>query len=168
MKTQLPLAIVESSSMDHHLIANSQGYEICGTINQEKAFLNKEEYWKTCGKWYEDNFNITKEQFSNFKFSNGFSKGDLIIIYGKRTIDIGDVIIFQTNRAHPIIHRVVSEPPTLQTKGDHNSEQISFEKSISNKQILGKSIIRIPLIGWVKLIFYEPFRAESERGLCRV
>lgn len=157
MGTSLPLAIVESSSMDHHLLANSQGYEICGTLSQEKAFLNKEEYWKTCGKWYEDNFNITEEQFSNFKFSNGFSKGDLIIIYGKRTIDIGDIIIFQTNRAHPIIHRVISESPTLQTKGDHNSDQLAEEKNISDNQVIGTAIARIPYIGWVKLGFIELF-----------
>ena len=55
----LPLAIVESSSMEHYAINR----EICGKYLASNGFLNSEEYWNTCGDWYEQNTNITKEEF---------------------------------------------------------------------------------------------------------
>ena len=125
--TSLPLAIVESSSMDHHSLNLNGQYMLCDkTFSQEKSF-NLDEYWTACGLWYEKNFNITKEQFSSFKLKNGFRKGDIMIIIGKNTdkIKIGDVLIFQSAQATPIIHRIVSLNP-IQTKGDHNPEQIGI------------------------------------------
>ena len=144
----LPLVVVESCSMYHG--------------------ISFDEWWSRNSAWYEQR-NISKEDFKEFSSHNGLNKGDIILVVKRAEYKEGDIIIYNPSvqTAHPIIHRIISTPD-IETKGDHNSEQISFEKSISNKQILGKSIIRIPLIGWVKLIFYEPFRAESERGLCRV
>ena len=76
--TSLPLAGVESSSMDHRAIkyctkydsnlnclAKSQDYEICGIKFNKKTNLNSDEYWKTCGQWYEEK-NISQQQFSDF------------------------------------------------------------------------------------------------------
>ena len=67
---------------------------------------------------------------------------------------IGDVLIFQINRKHPIIHRIVSLNP-LQTKGDHNSGQLPEEKNISDNQIIGIAIGKIPYIGWPKVKLCE-------------
>ena len=40
-------------------------------------------------------------------------------------INVGDVIVFQSGREYPIIHRVVEvQESTVTTKGDHNSESI--------------------------------------------
>lgn len=166
--TSLPLAIVESSSMDHNALQQSNSnYEICGENFQTKTFLDKEKYWQTCGKWYEER-NITKEQFSSFKFSKGFRKGDIIIIFGtkKEDIEIGDVLIFQSKQPTPIIHRVISLSP-LQTKGDHNNGQIApsqldnrgiDETNIKENQIIGVAKGKIPYVGWVKIYALEhPF-----------
>jgi len=162
MGTSLPLAIVESSSMDHSYINMGSGnYEICGKVLAEKQSLNLDKYWWTCGDWYENNTNITREQFSEFKFQDGFKKGDLMIILGKPLdkIKIGDVIIFAAEgRAHPVIHRVISLNP-LQTKGDHNPGQLPDEKIISESQIIGVAKARIPYIGWIKLFFVEFWKA---------
>ncbi len=161
MGTSLPLAIVESSSMDHSYINIGNGnYEICGKVLEEKENLNIEKYWWTCGDWYQENANITFEEFSKFNFKNGFNKGDLMIIIGKspEKLKIGDVVIFASQgRAHPVIHRIVSLNP-ISTKGDHNSAQLPEEKSISDNQIVGVAVARIPYIGWIKLFFVELFK----------
>ena len=154
--TSLPLAIVESSSMDHNSLSETSligGHDICGREFSEGKFFNIDDYWQTCGKWYED-INITKEQFEKFKFKDGFRKGDIMIILGKKDTHVGDVIIFNAGRTNPIIHRVISQSP-LQTKGDHNSEQLPEEKNIDNSEIVGVAWGRIPYLGWVKLFFVE-------------
>ncbi len=155
--TSLPLAIVESSSMEHYSLKETAGYIICGQSFSKSEFFNQEEYWQTCGNWYEQNTNITKEQFQSFGFKNGFRKGDLMIVFGKKISDIklGDIIIFNAGSAHPIIHRVISLSPELQTKGDHNPAQLSQEKSISESQVVGVAVAKIPYVGWVKLVFVE-------------
>ncbi len=159
----LPLAIVESSSMDHHSLLESNSYVLCGYKFAEKKYYNLEEYWNVCGAWYEKNTNITQEQFSSFKFKNGFSKGDIIIIFGKKAsnIQLGDVIIFQSGQPTPIIHRVISLNP-LETKGDHNPDQLSKknnyyldETNIQANQVIGIAVARIPYLGWIKLFLVE-------------
>jgi hypothetical protein len=175
--TSLPLAIVESSSMDHHslkyclnydsrgnCVRESSDYILCDKTFSSNEFKNFNEYWGACGQWYEKNTNITQEQFSSFKFKNGFSKGDIIIIFGKKTSDIkiGDIIIFQSAQPTPIIHRVISLNP-LQTKGDHNPKQLIAnnnlynvdETNIKDSHAIGVAVARIPYMGWVKLGLVE-------------
>lgn len=156
--TALPLAIVESSSMEHYSISgtnpNCNGYDICGNCENTKNFFNKDNYWTTCGTWYEQNTNVTKEQFNNFRLSNGFRKGDLMIIYGKKTVEIGDIIVFNAGTNHPIIHRVISLNP-IQTKGDHNPSQLSVETNIQENQIIGTALAKVPYIGWIKIFFVD-------------
>jgi signal peptidase I len=145
--TSLPLAIVESCSMYHE--------------------NNFDSWWEIHESWYEEK-EITKENFENFKLKNGFNKGDIFFIVGtkKENLEIGDVIIFNAN-GRPIIHRVVNLEP-LQTKGDNNYGQLSIEENIMEEQIMGKAtIVRVPYLGWVKLIFFEPFRSDQERGFCK-
>ena len=157
--TQLPLAIVESSSMEHYSLQynnNDNNYVLCDKTFNEQKFFSKEEYWNACGNWYEQNTNITKSKFENFKLSNGFRKGDLMIIFGKSAdkLKVGDVIIFNANRNYPIIHRLISLDP-IQTKGDHNSGQLNEEKNIQQSQIIGVAVAKIPKVGWVKLFVFE-------------
>lgn len=172
----LPLAGVESSSMDHSSLKycveyNINGrctdystrYEICGNeVNQGKYF-NFDDYWNTCGSWYEKR-DISKEEFSEFPMKNGFSKGDIIIVWGRFTPKVGDIIIFQANSdsyaPRPIIHRIVKiENSIISTKGDHNQDQLSKinniyntdETSINKNQVIGKAVFKIPYLGYVKL-----------------
>ncbi len=160
----LPLAIVESSSMDHRALAINSGlnYEICGANFPSKTSLNTEGYWDTCGNWYEQNTNITKEEFKTFSFKNGFKKGDIMIIFGKKNVKIGDVIVYEAGSRHPIIHRVISLNP-IQTKGDHNAAQLipgnnaygADERNVPREKIIGTAIARIPWLGWPKLFIVE-------------
>lgn len=155
--TALPLAIVESCSMYHEK-------DIFGSYSQ--WYDEHEEKYKE--------FNITKEDFSNFHFSKGFNKGDILFITGVNPskIEIGDVIIFTAPTTNPVIHRVVDIRETtdgrvFQTIGDNNNGQITFEKNIHQSNIVGKARFKIiPFIGWTKLIFYERSRSPNEKGFC--
>ena len=143
----LPLVVIESCSKYHN--------------------ANFDNWWERNAVWYESK-NITLEDFKEFNLKNGLNKGDIAFVWGRGTISKGDVIIFNAQIRHPIIHRVVSEHP-LGTKGDNemtNSDQLQSEKDIPSDAVIGKAVARVPLLGWVKLIFFEPLRPKHERGLC--
>jgi len=168
--TSLPLAGVESSSMDHQIVTDDyHRLSICENIysKQEKkdtGHIDLDKYWEICGSWYEQE-GILKEQFSKFPLKNGFKKGDIIIVWGRFTPKVGDIIIFNANpestAPRPIIHRIVkiNEYGIIQTKGDHNGKQLTTsnniyktdETNISQDQIIGKAVIKIPLLGWPKI-----------------
>ncbi len=114
--TSLPAVAVISGSMDHSV---QQGM-LCGERVSEQAV-----FWDVCGSWYEER-GITYEQFLEFPFARGFSKGDIMLVRGvtKETANIGDVIIFQSNKAYPIIHRIVAIDEYITAKGDHNEAPI--------------------------------------------
>lgn len=162
--TSLPLAGVESSSMDHHIVSDDyKRLNLCGNWYNKKESVDFIKYWDACGQWYEDK-NISKEIFSGFPLKNGFSKGDIIIVWGRFTPKIGDIIIFKPNKEssapRPIIHRIVSiENNIIQTKGDHNEKQLvasnnqynTDETNINQEQIIGKAILKIPYLGYIKI-----------------
>ena len=161
LQTENPVVAVVSCSMEHRSTDCGAGaaYRICSVPFPGEASVNFDDYWNLCGDWY-GNRSISKTDFSGFSFSGGFNKGDLIILKGKKPADIvpGDVIVFQGPEPDPIIHRVVSKEQTggkyfFSTKGDHNSGQLPYEKSISESQIIGKASVRIPFLGNVKLVF---------------
>jgi signal peptidase I len=146
--TSLPLVIVESCSMYHH----EDGFD--------KTFESSV---------YED-YGLSLEDTAGWDFQNGFSKGDVIFVVGAKNVDVGDVIIFEGGRQYPLIHRVVEAGETYATKGDNyktNSQQLQSEKSISEEQLIGKALFKIPGIGWAKLIFFEAGRDSRDRGLCQ-
>tara|TARA_Y100000310_G_scaffold344244_1_gene455935 strand:+ start:384 stop:953 length:570 start_codon:yes stop_codon:yes gene_type:complete len=141
----LPLVVVESCSMYH-----------------EASFDN---WWLSNKAWYESQ-GIEKSDFESWPFKSGLNKGDIIFVWGRSEVKQGDIIIFNANARNPLIHRVTSLDP-IQTKGDHNAGQLGVETNIPQSAVLGKSVVKIPLIGWLKLIFFEPFRQKEQRGLCK-
>ena len=155
--TKLPLAIVESCSMYH----------------KENLFSNYDSWWTRHDSKYSE-IQLNKEEFKNFNFKNGFSKGDILFIIKAKPekLETGDVIIFNGGKQNPIIHRVINIKEqngemVFSTMGDNNNGQLSVEKEINSEQLIGKAIFRIsPWLGWGKLIFYEPLRPENDRGFC--
>ncbi|MFA6460692.1 MAG: signal peptidase I [Candidatus Woesearchaeota archaeon] len=157
--TGFPLVAVVSESMEHGLHDDI----LCGQVFDQfpESFDN---YWATCGNWYEQN-GITKEQFKQFPLRNGFDKGDVIILWraNSHNIHLGDVLVFQGGKPQPIIHRVVKiwqEDGSYyyQTKGDHNSGSItgpSGETNIGINRTYGKGLLRIPYLGWVKILVVD-------------
>jgi signal peptidase I len=117
-------------------------------------------------KIYSD-YGLSFENTSNWNLRNGFTKGDIILVVAPENLNVGDVIVFDAEQRNPIIHRIINiSNGVYTTKGDHNQGFLSYEKNISSKQIIGKAIFRIPLIGWVKLVFFDWRNPISQRGFC--
>lgn len=155
--TSLPLAIVESCSMYH----------------KGNLFSDSDSWWERHdGKYAE--FFINELDFQDFKLKNGFNKGDILFIIraDPEKLKEGDIIIFQANQRNPIIHRIIDVKKkngglVFSTIGDNNRGQLSFEKTITSDQLIGKAVIKVaPYFGWVKLVFYDWQKSASERGLC--
>lgn len=143
--TSYPIVAVVSGSMEH-------------------KGIDFDQWWEENQEWYGKK-NIEKEDFLNFSFKNGFNKGDIMILVGEEAKDInkGDVIVFEANNTnHPVIHRVVrifedDGVYYFQTKGDNNPdsyEQLG-ETRIPEDKLIGKAVVRVPWLGWVKIIFAE-------------
>ncbi len=168
--TEFPVVSVVSGSMEHKAVPvcervgfgecaefSKTKFGICGKEADEKGSLSFEKFWRYCGEWYEGK-NISKEEFESFKMSNGFNKGDIIFVKGKKFDDVkvGDIVIYQSGKPYPIIHRVVGKgKDKVMTKGDHNAEQIrqSFldETNVKKEQIYGVALFRIPYLGYPKI-----------------
>jgi len=156
--TALPLAIVDSCSMYH----------------KGNLFSNFDSWWTT-HEWKYPDYNITNETFRDFKLSNGFNKGDILLIVRAKPekLKVGDIIIFEAGQKNPIIHRIMKiekrgEEYFFSTIGDNNNGQLSVEKEISEDKLIGKAMFKIiPYAGWGKLIFYEGTRSAQERGFCK-
>ena len=173
--TSLPLAGVESSSMDHQIVKDNSGkLTLCGETytkleKKELGHLNFDEYWDVCGDWYVSNKHITPPLFKEYPMKNGFKKGDIIIVWGRFTPKLGDIIIFKpgigSSAPRPIIHRIIdiNDDGTYQTKGDHNAKQLTpsnnayktDETTITQEQIIGKAVIKVPYLGWIKIWFTD-------------
>lgn len=158
--TAIPIAIVESCSMYHE--------------NELLSLNDFDNWWERHENKYQK-YGIEKEEFEEFKIKKGFDKGDILFITGTNPedIEIGNIIIFKGNRKNPVIHRVVeikkeNGERVFSTVGDNNKNQLNFEKEITEEQIVGKAQFRlIPYVGWIKLIFIEPFREENGKGFCQ-
>lgn len=155
MGTSFPVVAVVSDSMEHN--------------------LPFDQWWEQ----HEDLYlahNVTKQDFRDFPMTSGFNKGDIIILVGTppERIERGDIIVFWGGQTYPIIHRVVSigmdgDGRFFQTKGDNNLGQIINPPFLDERHIpsdrpcedgrcpvvMGRAILRIPYLGWVKILFVE-------------
>jgi hypothetical protein len=133
--TSLPLVAVISGSMDH----NSMDFDT---------------WWEEHGEWYEEQ-GITKEMFDSYIFTNGFNKGDVMILTEANNPEVGDVLVYSSlSHPYPVIHRVTyinEEDNLFQFRGDNNPSP--DPQLISEDQILGKAVVRVPWIGWIKIWF---------------
>ena len=137
---------------------------VSGSMQHGESFGD---YWMNAGSWYESH-GISQTDFRDFPMHNGFNKGDIMLLYGSKDIEVGDIIVFlgakENPRPDPIIHRVVaiSENGVYQTKGDNyrtNPDPINscsgsgclYESDISEGQIIGKAFIRVPYLGYLKI-----------------
>jgi signal peptidase I len=138
-------------------------------------FGNFNSWWGRHEEKY-SSLTINKLDFEEFKMKKGFNKGDILFIVkaNPEKLEVGDIIIFNGNQRSPIIHRIIdinedaiTGTRTFSTMGDNNNGQLSFEKNISEEQLVGRAVLRIaPFIGWGKLIFFEGQKSSVERGFC--
>lgn len=160
LHTETPVVAVFSCSMEHTRVNNwycgLPSDQVCGKkIEADPRSL--EEYWNICGSWYESN-GISKDIFNSFVFNKGLTVGDMIVVYGGNDVSVGNIIIFNTNvRKYPIIHRIYKINPdgAILTKGDNNEYPDNWSPEITKSNINGKAVLKIPLLGWVKILFVE-------------
>jgi signal peptidase I len=161
--TDLPVVAVISESMEHD-----------GTFDEwwdSKALCGEDTRLKTCTQeeWY-SLVGITKEDFLGYHMHNGFNKGDIIILRGTNfeELQVGEILVYQSKLAYPVIHRVVTKDDVIGTKGDHNQKQIYDskinEKYITKEQIIGKAWLRIPYLGYVKIWFTQLIQCVTFNG----
>lgn len=154
LQTRLPIVAVVSSSMDHGIVDDGGVLMYpCGKMIEDYV-ENFDNWWRACGFAYASEFGITKNQFAEFPFRDGFKVGDMPIIQGSDELEVGDVIVYNVNgQDFPIIHRIVkiNDDGTYQTKGDHNDGQSSYELRVEKEQIEGRVIFIIPKLGYVKV-----------------
>ena len=147
--TSHPIVAVVSGSMEHDGSFDDwwDSTARCGGLDCTQALHYKAS-------------NITKEDFREFSYKNGFNKGDIMILKGVKPekIKVGDILVFKSIRPDPIIHRVVNVWKEngvfyFQTKGDHNLESYSTldEDSIHQDRVIGKAVLRVPFLGWIKI-----------------
>lgn len=165
--TNLPVVAVISESMSHD--GNFDTWwgspAICEYV------INGTSTAKDCTqeKWYADR-GITKEEFYQYAMHNGFNKGDIIILRGVtfENLNVGDILVYQSKLSYPVIHRVVEKNDLIETKGDHNYKQILDarlnEKYVIKDQIIGKAWLRVPYLGYVKIIFTEAIQCVTFNG----
>jgi len=145
--TSHPIVAVVSSSMEH----------------PENSF---DDWWsRSCNGMSQSDLyskaGIGRTEFEGFAYTNGFNKGDIMILRSADNVKIGDIIVFSTNtRPEPIIHRViqVKDSPgsvSFMTKGDNNCGSANFEKDISENKVIGRALFKVPLLGWIKIGFVE-------------
>jgi hypothetical protein len=161
--TSFPIVAVVSCSMQHDATncwpdcyLKGQG-DLSSCWAKEKTICgvaSNEEFWDVCGEWYGSE-DITEERFSTFQQSKGFNIGDIFILRKAKEIEVGDVIVYSNGiNDAPIIHRVIGIGNGFyRTKGDHNFGVSNFERAIKKEQIHGKVLLKIPYLGWVKVMF---------------
>jgi len=148
--TAMPLVVVESGSMHH------PGSFLGDTFGTQRSF---DKWWNEKGNWYTER-GISKEETQKWPIRGGLEIGDIVVLYGHNKPEKGDIIIFNANQQHPIIHRIISIKTVggetlYETKGDNNSGQLIFEKEIPENSLIGKAVFKIPKLGWIKLGFVK-------------
>lgn len=152
LATSHPVVAVVSESMEHDSYFDS--------------------WWDKAGSWYQAN-DINKNDFKSFSLKNGFNKGDIIVLKGRKAkdIEVGNIIVFWSAKKDPIIHRVVKKWEDnniyyFETKGDnYRTNPVPIKSSFPNlvldetkikeDQIVGNAVLRIPLLGYIKIWFVE-------------
>jgi signal peptidase I len=87
-----------------------------------------------------------------------FYRGDMIIVAGAENIKVGDVVVFDSSdKKYPIIHRVDEiKDGGIVSKGDNNPATDEGRWGvIPLEKIYGKAVLKIPILGWVKILFVE-------------
>lgn len=144
--TTHPIVAVVSGSMEHDGSFDQWWAGGCGAMSQESLYTS---------------YDLGKSQFKEFPHRNGFNKGDIMILLGADDPKIGEVIVYSIKeQPDPIIHRVVGKSMydghnVYKTKGDHNCGVNPFEEQIEPDQVIGRAVVRVPLLGWVKLAFMQ-------------
>ncbi len=152
--TSHPVVAVVSTSMEHPGGFDEWWNTECCLDNPKLCLVRKPQ-----SEIYNDFYSVNKDEFREFSYKNGFNKGDLMVLVGPKSLEKGDIIVYVTDKyPEPIIHRIVRINETTNvysTKGDRNCRTADFEASVGEDQIIGKAVLKIPFLGWLKVLFVD-------------
>lgn len=150
--TTHPVVAVISSSMEHPYQLDEWWSSKCCPDLICSMKVSQEELYTP--------YLITQADFKLFPFKKGFNKGDMMVLAGAKDVKIGDIIVFNADhRKDPIIHRIVNiNESSYTTKGDNNCGSWDFEHNIPKEKVIGRAVIRIPFLGWIKIGFMNLLR----------
>jgi signal peptidase I len=162
--TNLPVVAVISESMEHDGSFDKwwDSPALCDVSNGSVRSCSQNEWYASRG--------ITKEAFLGYDMSNGFNKGDIIILRGTtyEELQVGEILVYQSKLAYPVIHRVIAKTDMIETKGDHNQRQIYDsrinERYITKEQIIGRAWVKVPYLGYVKIWFTQFVQCVTFNG----
>lgn len=152
--TSVPLVAVLSGSMDHGVNDEAGDSAYPCAVHAPGYTESFDNWWRLCSYTY-DQFGITEQEFRSFQFHDGFKRGDIPVIKSEPSYKVGDIVVYNIlSQSVPIIHRIVAVNPdgTYQTKGDHNSGQNPYERSVQASQIRGKVIFVVPYLGYLRVL----------------
>ncbi len=112
--------------------------------------------------------NVAVSTGSMLPIYNGFQDGETTEMYPFRgdillvrkvpisSLDVGDVIVFDTTIPDPVVHRIVAKWQNnsifyFKTNGDNNNGLVD-SWVVEGEDVIGKVVIRIPHIGWFLLV----------------
>jgi hypothetical protein len=150
--TSLPIVAVISNSMVH-----GDGWEESPAMCDGSP-CSQEEYY--------ERRNISMAQFDSFRFDDGFNKGDVMLVRGEDSYEVGDVVVYRAANKPPIIHRVIEVKGSDEyvVKGDNNYApmQETGEFNLDESRIIGSAYARLPFLGWVKIGLVNALRSVAE------
>ena len=77
-------------------------------------------------------------------------------------VQIGEI----TGMSIPIVHRIIEKNRDfVQTKGDNNANQLSFEEEVKPEQIHGKVALLVPRIGGLKILAMDLIGFNGDQPL---
>lgn len=95
--------------------------------------------------------NFVPLSITSNSMSPNLKAGDLVFVKKTDDYNVGEVIAYRYLDAI-IVHRVVDKSQAgFITKGDNNNDVDPFP--VSNLQILGEVVFKLPFIGWVPILF---------------
>ncbi len=95
--------------------------------------------------------------------------GDILLVQGMsyEEIEEGDIIVYATPEMDiPVVHRVIEKNDEfLETQGDNNPDQLSFEEHVEPDQIHGTMLFKVPRIGGLKLLAMDLLGYQGDAPL---
>ena len=72
------------------------------------------------------------------------------------------------------LNSATKDTEKIQTIGDNNAHSLMLNNNVyridetitEGDQVIGKAVLKIPYLGWAKLIFFDWRKPEGERGFC--
>lgn len=103
-------------------------------------------------KDYRSFFGISAFEIKTGSMTGTINAGDLVLVKNTKNVELNDIVTYRIGNEF-VTHRIIQQlDNTYVTKGDANNTD---DVPISSKQILGKVIVVLPKLGFIKSVFFK-------------